>query len=76
MAADPIIYCLENITDYAQFERLCSDVMSKQGYPNIEPIGGHKDRGRDALDCSSDTNLHTIFAYSVREDWRKKLMLV
>ncbi|MGD9290541.1 MAG: hypothetical protein PVG74_23170 [Desulfobacterales bacterium] len=27
MAADAIVYCLENLTDYAQFERLSHDLM-------------------------------------------------
>ena len=53
MSADPIIYCLERLTDYRQFERLCSDVMAGSGYPNIEPIGGTGDRGRDAIHPSA-----------------------
>lgn len=71
MSADPIIYCLEHLTDYRQFERLCSDVMAACGYPNIDPIGGNADRGRDALHRTSDGL--TIFAYTVRSDWRRKL---
>ena len=38
MSADPIIYCLEQLTDYRQFERLCSDIMAGSGYENIEPL--------------------------------------
>ncbi len=71
MSADPIIYCLEHLTDYRQFERLCSDVMAGSGHSNIEPIGGSVDRGRDALHRSADGL--TIFAYTVRSDWRRKL---
>ena len=73
MAADPIIYCLEHLTDYYQFERLCSDIMSGTDYPNIEPLGGASDKGRDALFLSKDNNTTTIFAYTVRSDWSKKL---
>jgi hypothetical protein len=74
MAADPIIYCLENLTDYDQFERLCHDLMAASGYRTIEPLGGSKDKGRDALHVDdNDPGRVTIFAYSVREDWRKKL---
>ncbi|AMV32143.1 hypothetical protein VN12_08470 [Pirellula sp. SH-Sr6A] len=73
MAADPLIYCLENLTDYDQFERLCDDMMALDGYRNIEPIGGSKDKGRDAIHVDSSTGTVAIFAYSVREDWRKKL---
>lgn len=75
MSADSIVYCLENLTDYDQFERLCSDVMTQTGYPDIEPLGGSNDRGRDALHVSrTDPNEVTIFAYSVRGDWRQKLL--
>jgi hypothetical protein len=31
MAADSIIYCLEHITDYDQFERVCHDLMVAEG---------------------------------------------
>jgi len=74
MAADPIIYCLENLTDYDQFERLCHDLMASDGHRGIEPLGGSKDKGRDAIHVDRISNGEvTIFAYSVREDWRKKL---
>lgn len=74
MAADSLVYCLEQLTDYDQFERLAHDLMALNGYRNIEPLGGSKDKGRDALysDKNGDGKT-TIFAYSVREDWRKKL---
>lgn len=74
MAADSVIYCLEQLTDYDQFERLCHDLMALDGYRNIEPLGGSKDKGRDAIHVDASTNgTVTIFAYSVREDWRDKL---
>jgi hypothetical protein len=73
MAADPLIYCLEHLTDYDQFERLCHDMMALDGYKNIEPLGGSKDKGRDAIHVDSSTGEVTILAYSVREDWRVKL---
>lgn len=74
MSADPIIYCLENLTDYPQFERIASDVMNQSGFTDIEPLGGSNDRGRDALHVSKTDGVRTIFAYSVRGDWRKKLL--
>ena len=74
MSADPIVYCLEYLTDYRQFERLCSDIMAGTGYKDIDPIGGTGDRGRDALhESGSDPDNRTIFAYTVRSDWRRKL---
>lgn len=74
MSADPIVYCLQQVTDYLQFERLCHDILALDGYRNIEPIGGSGDKGRDAIhvDKVSDGKT-TVFAYSVREDWLKKL---
>lgn len=74
MAADRIIYCLEQLTDYYQFERLCHDMMALQGYSNIEPLGGSKDKGRDAIHTGTSDHSCTLFAYSVREDWQKKLL--
>jgi hypothetical protein len=74
MAADQIVYCLEHVTDYWQFERLCNDLMTAEGYDNLEPLGGTGDKGRDAIRiCRTNTNDITIFAYSVREDWLVKL---
>jgi hypothetical protein len=74
MAADPIIYCLEHLTDYDQFERLSDDLMVLEGWDNLEPLGGMQDKGRDAIHISR-ANPHevAIFAYSVREDWQRKL---
>jgi hypothetical protein len=74
MAADPLIYCLEEITDYDQFERLCHDLMALDGFRGIEPLGGSKDKGRDAIHQDrARGGEKTIFAYSVREDWQTKL---
>ncbi len=75
MSADPIVYCLEHLTDYPQFERLCSDIMNQSGYGNIEPLGGSKDRGRDAIYIAKENSQDvTIFAYSVRSNWENKLL--
>lgn len=72
MGSNVTIYCLKNITDYFEFERLCHDLMSLEGYSSIEPLGGFSDKGRDAIHVSRSDET-TIFAYSVREDWRAKL---
>lgn len=74
MSADPIIYCLEHLTDYRQFERLCFDLMAGSGYPDIEPLGGASDRGRDALHHGRGQAGVTLFAFTVREDWKRKLL--
>jgi hypothetical protein len=73
MAADQIIYCLERITDYTRFECLCHDVMRSIGFSGIEPLGRFHDRGRDAIHRAVRESRTTLFAYSVRDDWRQKL---
>lgn len=72
MSANIVLYCLDEVTDYAEFERLCSDLMVLEKYSSIEPLGGFKDKGRDAIHVNKARKT-TIFAYSVREDWRAKL---
>ena len=73
MSADPVIYCLERLTDYRQFERLASDLMAGTDYPGIDPLGGTADGGRDALYVHHHNGTATIFTYSVRTDWDTKL---
>lgn len=73
MGPDPLIYCLERLTDYSQFERLCSDMMRTIGFRDLEPLGGSADGGRDAVMHCSKTGLNYIFAYSARKDWQAKL---
>jgi NACHT domain len=63
---------LERVTDFLAFERLCNAVMGRF-YRDIEPLGGYKDKGRDALHYSRRRGVHTIFQYSVRRDWETKL---
>jgi hypothetical protein len=73
MSADPIIYCLERLTDYRDFERLCSALLAGGGYPSIDPLGGTGDEGRDAIVRSDEFGRKIGFAYTVRLDWRAKL---
>lgn len=73
MSADPIVYCLERITDYRDFERLCSALMAGAGYACLDPLGGTGDEGRDAIIRNDDAGRKIGFAYTVRADWRVKL---
>lgn len=73
MPANITMYCLDEITDYFDFERLCTDLMALSGHRNIEPLDGFSDKGRDAVHFYATTGRITVFAYSVREDWRAKL---
>jgi hypothetical protein len=73
MSADPVIYCLERVSDYRDFERLCSAFLAGSGYPSIDPLGGTGDEGRDAIIRNDNTGRKIGFAYTVRSDWRTKL---
>lgn len=73
MSADPITYCLEQLSDYRQFERLCSALLAGAGYSTIDPLGGTGDEGRDAIIRSDSAGRTICFAYTVRADWRVKL---
>ncbi|MGO3130356.1 MAG: restriction endonuclease [Alcaligenes sp.] len=73
MTADPITICLERLTDYRQFERLCCALLSDAGYPRIEPLGGTGDGGRDAILRDDGQDGVTAFAFTVRKDWFPKL---
>jgi len=73
MSADPILYCLERVSAYRDFERLCSALLAGAGYPSIDPLGGTGDEGRDAIIRSDASGRKIGFAYTVRSDWRAKL---
>ena len=64
---------LERITDYLGFESFSHDLMSREGYKDIQPLGGFKDKGRDAVHVAKSNGDTTIFVYSVRDDWSRKL---
>lgn len=73
MASKTTKYDLTEATDYLGFESLCHDLMSREGYKSIQPLGGTSDKGRDALHFDKSTSISTVFAYSVRKDWEIKL---
>jgi len=73
MSADPITYCLECVSDYRDFERLSSAILAGLNYPDVDPLGGTGDEGRDAVIRSDGEGRKISFAYTVRSDWRAKL---
>jgi len=73
MASKTTKYDLTEATDYLGFESLCHDLMSREGYKSIQPLGGTGDKGRDAIHFDKSTSISTVFAYSVRKDWETKL---
>lgn len=73
MSADRIVYCLERVSDYREFERLCSALLAGTEYPGIDPLGGTGDGGRDAVIRTDGSGRRIVFAYTVRGDWDTKL---
>ena len=72
-----VLWVLDNETDPKKFERLCVDLLFRNGYRNIVPIGGVHDRGRDAearrakgIDKVGEL---TFFQFSLQKTWKKKL---
>lgn len=74
MSADAILYCLERVSDYRDFERLCSSLLAGMNYPEIDPLGGTGDKGRDAIVRTDSAGRKICFAFTVRSDWRVKLL--
>ena len=62
MSADRIVYCLERVSDYRDFERLCSALLAGTDYPGIDPLGGTGDGGRDAIIRTDAAGRRIVFA--------------
>src|SRR5213594_1980523 len=62
---------LDALSDDQFFERLCQAVLTADGY-KIDPRGGSRDAGRDAIEVSNSEGT-TIFQFSIQKDWRRKL---
>ncbi|UOO95864.1 hypothetical protein MUK72_03930 [Halococcus dombrowskii] len=63
---------LEGYTDYVEFERLCSDILTGVGYRKIDPQGVEgRDGGKDALLNDRENNI--VFHFSTNERWEGKL---
>lgn len=73
MSADRLTYCLERVSSYRDFERLCTALLAGTDYPGIDPLGGTGDGGRDAIIRADGTGRKIVFAYTVRGDWKAKL---
>ncbi len=74
---DKVLWTLDNETQPGTFERLCVDLLGREGYRHINPIGGSKDQGKDAeiryWTGSGDGCSAIIFQFSLMDDWERKL---
>jgi tetratricopeptide (TPR) repeat protein len=72
-----VLWTLDNEMDGTRFERLCTDLLVREGYKDIVPIGGNHDRGRDAelrtWKGLKSTGGITFFQYSIEKKWERKL---
>lgn len=69
---------LAEFTDATAFEQTCSSLLVRE-YPSIIPLGGTRDRGRDAIEAPpvrgsfQTDDGGTIFQFSLEKDWESKL---
>ena len=75
--ADQILWALDNVISPTEFERLCVDLLGREGYRHIVPIGGTKDQGRDAEIRfwlgKSERRSSVVFQFSLEDKWEAKL---
>jgi tetratricopeptide (TPR) repeat protein len=75
-AYNRILWTVDNELRPSDFERMCTDVLGREGYDGINPIGGSKDRGRDAeerLYSGIGERGVTFFQFTLEERWEPKL---
>ncbi len=77
MSIDLVEIALGRFTDWAAFEKLASEVMRSEGYPDIKPLGGSRDSGQDAiverLYSSEGKRMRVVFQYTLRTDVTAKM---
>lgn len=74
---DKVLYALDVEIQPRDFERLCVDLLAREGYRHIEPGGGNKDQGKDAeiryWRGASDQCSVVAFQFSLEKKWEQKL---
>ncbi len=72
-----ILWTIDNELEGKVFERLCTDLLSREGYYDIIPLGGNYDNSRDAeirkLKGKNEIDEITFFQYSLEKRWKLKL---
>jgi len=74
---EKVLWALDREISPQNFERLCVDILCREGYRHIEPGGGTKDMGKDAelrfWNGKSDQFSVIAFQFSLEKNWEKKL---
>lgn len=77
MSLDLIEIALDQFTDWPKFEKLASEIMRDEGYPDIRPLGGVHDGGQDAVVErffeAEGKRMRVIFQFTLRSDVAAKV---
>lgn len=72
-----VLWALDEHISPRDFERLCVDLLSREGYWGIVPVGGTRDQGRDAESSywrgKSQPAGEVVFQFSLEKAWERKL---
>lgn len=72
-----VLWALDQHISPRDFERLCVDLLSREGFWSIVPIGGTRDLGRDAearyWQGKSQPAAEVVFQFSLEKNWERKL---
>lgn len=72
-----VLWALDEHISPRDFERLCVDLLSREGYWSIVPVGGTRDQGRDAEAShwrgKSQPTAEVVFQFSLEKEWERKL---
>ncbi len=77
MSLDLVEIAIDRFTDWVTFEKLASEIMRDEGYPDIKPLGGVHDGGQDAsverFFVSDGKRMRVVFQFSLRSDVAAKI---
>jgi len=72
-----VLWALDKELEPREFERLSLDLLGREGYFQMIPLGGQKDNGRDAKvrtwSGKGERGSLVVFQFSMQRDWERKL---
>ena len=71
MGPDIVEIALSRITDSNDFEKLATEIMQNEGYPNVRQLGGVSDKGRDGVQenlFESNVRTRIVFQYTIQKE--------
>jgi len=72
-----IEYLLDELSDPSAFENMCCEILLKEGYAGINPVGGPNDKGRDAEERLFQGKLGprmVLFQFTLEKAVRSKVL--